>query len=345
MQTAERKCPICDAPKAFAQKYNCLLDDNTIIPMTFYHCPICGKYELKLQPSEPIDSNRFACYLAYHRFSIEDSSEERYHTELDKDVCDKLKCNPENGRPVHIDTQIVENWYPNTFANRIDYILLYINSHIKHIGQSVAFQYDEMLSILFIDRWTSETHRLGPDSNYREKRRTDECEYEICYMLNYLKKCEYIEYTLDSDCHISLMPKGYERIDVLQKNMSTSKNAFVAMQFGDETMLLREAIRKGISQSGYNAIFIDEIQHNNLITPEIMKYIRESKFVVVDLTHKNNGAYFEEGYAMGIGKPIIQLCRKREELHFDIAQINTIFWANEDEIPERLKNRILATID
>ena len=117
------------------------------------------------------------------------------------------------------------------------------------------------------------------------------------------------------------------------------------MKFGDDTKTLREAIRKGIKEAGYNAIFIDEVQHNDFITPELLKHIRDSRFVVVDLTHQNNGAYFEEGYAMGLGKPVIQLCKKDTHLHFDIVQKNTIMWATEDEIPEKLANRIKATID
>lgn len=91
--------------------------------------------------------------------------------------------------------------------------------------------------------------------------------------------------------------------------------------------------------------FKDEVQHNDFITPELLKYIRDSRFVVVDLTHKNNGAYFEEGYAMGLGKPVIQLCKKGTDLHFDIAQKNTIMWEKEADIPMRLENRIRATID
>ena len=65
----------------------------------------------------------------------------------------------------------------------------------------------------------------------------------------------------------------------------------------------------------------------------------------MDLTHQNNGAYFEEGYAMGLEKPIIQLCQKDEKLLFDIAQKNTIMWDTEEVIPLMLKNRIIATID
>lgn len=48
---------------------------------------------------------------------------------------------------------------------------------------------------------------------------------------------------------------------------------------------------------------------------------------------------------MGLGKLVIQLCQKDVKLHFDIAQKNTIIWETKDEISERLKNRIITTID
>jgi nucleoside 2-deoxyribosyltransferase len=168
-------------------------------------------------------------------------------------------------------------------------------------------------------------------------------------MLNYLSDSCYVEYD-DEDIEgeyikIGLTPKGYSRVDEIQKNTAHGRNVLVAMKFGDDTIPLREAIRKGIQDAGYHAVFIDEVQHNDFITPELLKYIRDSKFVVVDLTHQNNGAYFEEGYAMGLGKPVIQLCQKDTHLHFDIAQKNTIMWTSEDDIPERLTNRIKATID
>lgn len=48
---------------------------------------------------------------------------------------------------------------------------------------------------------------------------------------------------------------------------------------------------------------------------------------------------------MGLGKPVIQLCQEATHLHFDIAQKNTIMWQSENDIPEKLSNRIKATID
>ena len=339
------KCPLCDSECETQRDYDTY--------RVFYACPVCGRYQLNYSffnnPKATIDYNHFASYLCHHRFAS-NMFEYRYHTTLDKETCDKYREDFDNGnnthgRPVHIDQDIIENWYPKTFAERVDYILLFLNANIKHIGQRIPLSYQEAISAFFVDR--KETDSVY-SQNWKPRKR-DDCEDELKYMLECLQKKIYIEYTEGSSedewIDIALTPEGYARVDVLQKNTLHGKNALVAMKFGDDTKVLREAIRKGISGAGYIAIFIDEVQHNDFITPELLKHIRDSKFVVCDLTHQNNGAYFEEGYAMGLGKPVIQLCKEDTKLHFDIAQKNTIIWSSEDEIIERLTNRIKATID
>lgn len=336
MSEEKNNCPVCNSESKCFAVQNRFAD--------FYNCPVCGRFEL--EESDRFNYNQLAPYLVYNSFKLDS----RYYTTLDKEVCDKYKQAYENGdrtngRPVHIDPEIVQNWYPKTFSERIDNILLYLNKKTKHIGQQVTLNYNELLSAMFIDRY--DYLKSFPDTSKR--REENDCDNELIYILNYLEKSSYIDYitqfTLKSGCSITLTPNGYARIDGLQKNTPYGKKALVAMKFGDETKNLREAIRKGIKDSEYEAVFIDEVQHNDFITPELLKHIRDSKFVVVDLTHKNNGAYFEEGYAMGLGKPVIQLCKKGVDLHFDIAQKNTIMWETEEEITERLTNRIKATID
>ena len=318
--------------------------------IVFYECPICGRFELN--EFSVVDSNYLAPYLAYNRFPLENYTEYRYHTTLGKEKCDQYKQqfdsgDVRNGWPVHMDEEMVKNWYPKTFSERIDRILLYLGAKGKHIGQYITLKYQECMSVMFIDRYEYETNGQTIE---RKKRESSDCEHELTYILQYLEECAYIDrenIPIDEEtgAWLTISPKGYARIDELQKNTAHGRNVLVAMKFGDETKPLREAIRKGISDAGYIAIFIDEVQHNELITPELLKYIRDSKFVVADLTHQNNGAYFEEGYAMGLGKPVIQLCKQDTKLHFDIAQKNTIMWATEDDIPEMLTNRIKATID
>ncbi len=337
----KKECPLC------GESAQCQLDYQD--SSAFYICPVCGCYELKA--SRNFNPNTVAPYIFYDRF-LSDSNliEYRYHTFCTKEDCDKYNKAFVNGdnvkcRPVHMDNDLIEAWYPKTFSERVDYIIKYLGTHIEHIGQRIIFSYPEMLSLLFIDRIeNNKTEMLN-----RNKRERSDCFDEAKYMLDSLEKSDIIQYELKQDdaefVSINLTPKGYARIDELQKNTAYGKAVLVAMKFGDDTIPLRKAIRKGITNAGYVAVFIDEVQHNDFITPELLKHIRDSKFVVVDLTHQNNGAYFEEGYAMGLGKPVIQLCKHDTKLHFDIAQKNTIMWQTEDDIPEKLCNRIKATID
>lgn len=337
--TEMAKCVVCGSQSSKTSNYE--------TDRVFYECPVCGRFEMGLSDlSHEMDYNRLAPYLAHNRFDSQRVIEYRYHTTLDKDTCDQYRQqfdsgNKQHGRPVHMDAELVDAWYPKSFAEKIDKILLYLDLKSKHIGEMVELSREEMLSMLFVDRYEHDTY--GNTSERDE----DSIEREARYILVHLKNRDYIEcnpvYLEDS--YIQISPEGYARIDVLQKHTANSRNVLVAMKFGDDTRNLREAIRKGITDAGYIAIFIDEVQHNEFITPELLKHIRDSKFVVVDLTHQNNGAYFEEGYAMGLGKPVIQLCQKDTRLHFDIAQKNTIMWATEADIPERLTNRIMATIE
>ncbi|MBR0236025.1 MAG: hypothetical protein IJQ37_06180 [Clostridia bacterium] len=347
MENTLRGCPVCRSKASCFSEYQ---HDSV-----FYDCPVCGRYELTLNGFRIQHNNHLAPYLYYNRFKNGLSHPEyRYHTTMGKELCDTYKNDFEkgdttNGHPVHMDDDVVNNWYPKSFSERIDSILIRVSSLAKHIGHPVKFDNQEMLSLLFVDRKELPDDSDFPHKDSYEWREDKDCLLEADYVLDYLKERGYVKDYLhlrsETGVELTLTPKGYARVDELQKNTSYGRNALVAMKFGEDTLTLREAIRKGITDAGYNAVFIDEVEHIDFITPELLKYIQESKFVVVDLTHQNNGAYFEEGYAMGLGKPVIQLCQDGIRLHFDIAQKNTIMWKTECDIPQRLTNRIKATID
>ncbi len=334
------KCAVCGANSNKQADY----DDMSV----FYICPVCGRYEIQFDLSAnemPFNLNQLSSYFTYNGFKWGDNNH-RYYTNRNKEWCDewreKYKSGDNtHGHPVFLSEENIKNWYPKTFAEKIDRILLFLNKQIRHIGDDAILKTQELYSAFFVDRYDYNTEKhTERDSNAQLK--------QADYMLDYLIGKKYINakrWNEDERVVLSLLPAGYSRIDELQKNTADGRNVLVAMKFGEDTKAVREAIRSGIHNAGYIPIFIDEVQHNDFITPELLKHIKNSKFVVVDLTHQNNGAYFEEGYAMGIGKPVIQLCRKDVTLHFDIAQKNTIMWDTESDIPQRLTNRIIATID
>ena len=260
--TRDGTCTLCGSTAYVQRDY----DTNTV----FFVCPICGRYELQaLDSSSKFDYNHLASYFTYHRYSDANDMENeyRYHTVRKKEECDRYNEEFHNGinnagRPVHIDNHIVETWYPKTFAERVDHILLYLNSKAKHIGQPASLCYEEMISALFIDRYDIvRSHNSGKISTHK-RRDSNDCQQEATYMLDCLKAQGFIHYVFgisdEKAVDITITPEGYTRIDELQKYSAHGRNVLVAMKFGAGTNKLREAIRKGITDAEYHAIFIEE---------------------------------------------------------------------------------------
>ncbi len=338
------KCFICGTDGISVQ-YNSDRDCH------FFTCPCCGRYELSehdiLNKESYIEG--LTSYFFYNGFkherNLEKPVEYRYFTSKSKEYCDEYnkkadKKTPDHGRPVHYDADLVNTWLPKSLSEKTDMILLKLNEMSDYIGQTIELKTEELLGLLFVKKRKSQYLDFEVYEMFKQLR----------FMIDYLKdnsyiRCDISTIEMGKTFYLSITPQGYKRIDELEKNNADGRIVLVAMSFEKGTEKLRESIREGISKAGYIATFIDEVEHNEFITPELLSYIRRSRFVVVDLTHKNNGAYFEEGYAMGLGKTVIQLCQKDISLHFDIAQKNTIMWEKEEDIPDRLYNRIKATIE
>ncbi len=153
----------------------------------------------------------------------------------------------------------------------------------------------------------------------------------------------------DNPSIATITAQGWEEIARLRDVNLASRLGFVAMSFKDEfASLYEEGIAEGIEQAGYEPRRIDRTEHNNRIDDEIIASIKQSRFVVADFTMDRGGIYFEAGYGLGLGLPVIWLVRKSEleSVHFDNRQYNFITWNDGewDELAKRLRNRIEATI-
>ena len=130
------------------------------------------------------------------------------------------------------------------------------------------------------------------------------------------------------------------------------------MAFNTETDDTRKAIKAGIEKAGYSPEFIDEIKHNRQIVPEMFRLIRESRFLILDITDPNYGAYYEAGYALGLGKEVIICCSsdvfnkdytnvenaKYIKPHFDILQKQVLIWKDYEDLTNKLCEWIKAII-
>ena len=221
--------------------------------------------------------------------------------------------------------------YARTIISRIDTVLLNLSMRYPIVGRTFTMPAKSSL-----------THRILLCD-------TESAANEGIEILRYLSELDYIK----SDTsflvfHISL--QGWKRIEQLKRQLNEIKQGFIAMSYKPECNPILETFRAAIHESGYIAQVIGEKEHNHQIVPEMFFEIERSKFMVVDVTHQNYGAYYEAGYAQALGKEVIVCCSKEvfdnpeTRPHFDIAQKAMIVWTDHADLKDKLKRRIEATV-
>lgn len=132
--------------------------------------------------------------------------------------------------------------------------------------------------------------------------------------------------------HVALTFSGWDYYETLRLGGTTYRKAFMAMKFGDPTLntLLEQVLRPAAKRAGFDLYKLDDRPKAGLIDDRMRVEIRASDFVVADLTHDNLGAYWEAGYAEGLGKPVIYTCERSKfdstRTHFDTNHHLTIVW-------------------
>lgn len=218
--------------------------------------------------------------------------------------------------------------YPSSFADRVDRVL--INLYKTFPNYADTFEADNKVARLFFSE-TEDDDIHVPFIHLMED-------------LGYIKKYYVNKYSISAD--------GWKRIDSITQSKQNLKQGFIAMEFSDNTIDIGEDFSSAIRAAGYSPMIIKDKDHNNQIVPEILSEIDKSRFLVMDVSFPNYGAYYEAGYALGKGKQVIICCsaerfkdrNKRKRPHFDIAQKSMVIWNTREELVEKLKKRIEATV-
>lgn len=149
--------------------------------------------------------------------------------------------------------------------------------------------------------------------------------------------------------NISLTLRGWEKWRGLGRRGGGSANGFIAMQFGDALLdqIVKERIQPDVKHRlGIAIVRVDDEKRAGLIDNIMRQHIQDAAFVLADLTHGNKGAYWEAGYAEGLGKPVIYLCERdvfdSGKAHFDVNHSQTVMWDKDDL--DQFINDLCATI-
>lgn len=134
---------------------------------------------------------------------------------------------------------------------------------------------------------------------------------EFSFMLELMMARGYIEKEGGKEhFNYRLTGAGWEKAGELLRAQPDSDQAFVAMWF-DEKMddVWMNGFYPALDKIGYKPVRIDQIHHNQKICDRIIAEIRKSGLLVADFTGNRGGVYFEAGFAMGLGIPVIWTCQ------------------------------------
>lgn len=146
---------------------------------------------------------------------------------------------------------------------------------------------------------------------------------------------------------LEITPAGWSFLDQHAQVSVISNQVFVAMSFQkDLTSAWTDGIHNGVKAAGFDPYRIDADPHLERIDAKIIAEIKNSRFLVADVTGQRPGVYFEAGYAQGLGLPVIWSVRKDDldKVHFDTRQFNHIVWETPADLAEQLHYFILANI-
>jgi nucleoside 2-deoxyribosyltransferase len=314
----DQQCLICERPA-------------TVSGDSYRHtdCSRCGDWELI--PSKLDSGSTFADLMGHGRVSVFRRS----------NLSAIVRRQSENCRRVSVPMEDLANWgldepLPKPRQQCDDLVRLIGNNQIGP-ADWVAYTTDFLEAWIGSPIYSDGSQSLGWLLSYSELKDLLRCRDESNGLIG-----------------LNLTYLGWDRYEAINRNSTESINAFMAMKFGDEILdsVVENDFKSAVKATGFTLKRLIDDQPAGLIDDQLRVQIRNSAFVIVDLSHENKGAYWEAGFAEGLGKPVIYTCRKdvwdnpETKPHFDTNHLVTIIWDPNDreDAAKRLKATIRATL-
>ncbi len=214
---------------------------------------------------------------------------------------------------------------PRTNLDKVDKLVLYFGRVSETFGHSII-----------LDNQRDYTLTYSPNSD------------EFQNILNYLKTQNWLDKRPVNQPGggngLALSMEGWKRFYELEKTVVDTKQCFIAMNFKNEFDPAYQKISEAAEACGFKAYRVKGVQTNDDISDLIISEIKKSRFVIADFSGERPSAYYEAGYAKGLNKEVIWMCKKGDQLHFDTRQFSHILWENEEDLKKQLIDKIGATI-
>lgn len=152
---------------------------------------------------------------------------------------------------------------------------------------------------------------------------------------------------LKEPTEVSLTLDGWERYESERRGELSGQDGFLALKFNAPVLddFVKNVLKPAVTENfGCNLYDMRDVAKAGVIDNIMRVRIRDARFVIADLTHANQGVYWESGFAEGLGKPVIYICEASEfkKIHFDTNHCTTVKWSKDD--PGTFKSEFVATL-
>jgi hypothetical protein len=130
------------------------------------------------------------------------------------------------------------------------------------------------------------------------------------------------------------------------KNVPASyrpNTAFLIMQISPNDSKVQDiydAYVECFEKFGIKAIRADDIEHEEIITSRIIDEIKNSEYLLGDLSGQRPNVYYEVGYAHALGRSVILFTGKDSSIHFDLAAYNCPHYDGLRDLKSKLLKRL-----
>lgn len=305
-------CPVCSAELAQPSS-------NAGGDATSYDCPRCGRFIL---------SGTLLGTLPHLLSDDATASAKLSHV---------IRRSSDSGSPAKLTTDLAEAIVKQTLPRpreQADLLLRWVAEHVPSLGETVWVDSRTQGAVIGSASWKG--FRLVLDHLFA----TGLFEGVQSNTMG------------EAGAHATPSFAGWEHYENLRRGSTNYHRAFMAMKFGDPILdsQLSNVFKPSVRQVGFELFKLDDEPRAGLIDDRLRVEIQASDFVIADLTHDNLGAYWEAGYAEGLGKPVIYTCEltrfEAKKTHFDTNHHLTIVWDVDkpDETALKLKATVRATL-
>ena len=326
-------------------------------PMTYVECPICrnadGGQCIRIDDTEHMPASRYRCYICHEYYltnrarlwleSEEDSENlaAMHRAILSHRLRTASRVRP-NEQPPVVDTPYLEEIEAHgqlpSPIEQANALLRYLGDEWTRTGVRLAELPQDIQAIV------GAMNRPAAMQRVEQLRATGAvscgAEHHTALTRNGQQFTEYGE--------LDLTLEGWKLYEEQKRGRTAGNYGFVALQFDNKNLRsLLEAVRPAIEKAlGLELRDMRDVARAGIIDNIMRVQIRGSAFVLADLTDENRGAYWEAGYAEGLGKPVIYICEREKfskaKTHFDTNHCTTITWSADDA--EGFAAELIATL-